>query len=204
MSRVTPDCDKLSRQAGLQCWWTGGAPASFHRAICGHRAPASGIEPASAEVRLQGVSMKAPFLIGRMIFGGYFLYSGIHHLQEAKSMGQYAGSKGVPMPELTVKSTGIALIVGGASILTGVAPALGAAVVGGFLAGVSPVMHNFWKVEDPAQRQNEMINFTKNLALLGAALAFMGVETPWPASIPLAQPSKTKRVLKALKREIAA
>jgi hypothetical protein len=48
-------------------------------------------------------------------------------------------------------------------------------------------MHNFWSTEDPAQRMNDMINFSKNLALLGGALALMGVEEPWPASVPIAQ-----------------
>jgi len=30
--------------------------------------------------------MKAPFLIGRMIFGGYFLYNGINHLKNRHQM----------------------------------------------------------------------------------------------------------------------
>ena len=55
--------------------------------------------------------MKASYLIGRVIFGGFFLYSGIHHLQETEAMAQYAGSKGVPLPALAVKGTGVALIV---------------------------------------------------------------------------------------------
>jgi hypothetical protein len=34
---------------------------------------------------------------------------------------------------------------------------------------------------------NEMINFSKNMALLGSALALMGVDEPWPASVPSSQ-----------------
>jgi hypothetical protein len=30
-----------------------------------------------------------------------------------------------------------------------------------------------------------MIHFSKNMALLGAAIALMGVDEPWPASVPL-------------------
>lgn len=131
--------------------------------------------------------MKVPFLLGRLIFGGFFLYNGIHHLKERKTLGQYAQSKNVPKPEAMVAATGVALIAGGASILLGVKPKFGAAAIAGFLLGVSPVMHDFWKAEDPAQRMNDMINFTKNLALLGGALALMGVEEPWPASVPIAQ-----------------
>jgi putative oxidoreductase len=86
-----------------------------------------------------------------------------------------------------VPATGAALLIGGTSILLGVKPKLGALAIIGFLASVSPTMHDFWKQEDPGQRTNDMINFGKNMALLGAALALMSVEEPWPASIPVAQ-----------------
>ena len=36
--------------------------------------------------------MKAPFILGRLIFGGYFIYNGINHFLEIKKMTQYAGS----------------------------------------------------------------------------------------------------------------
>jgi putative oxidoreductase len=131
--------------------------------------------------------MKAPFLIGRLVFGGFFLYNGINHLKERKQLAQYAESKSVPMAEAVVAATGVALIAGGASILLGVKPKLGTAAIAGFLAGVSPVMHNFWSVQEPGQRMNEMINFSKNMALLGSALALMGVDEPWPVSVPISQ-----------------
>lgn len=131
--------------------------------------------------------MKAAFLIGRLLFGGFFLYNGINHLKERKSLGQYAEAKNVPMAEAVVASTGVVLIAGGASILLGVKPKLGTAVIAGFLAGVSPIMHNFWSVQEPGQRLNEMINFSKNMALLGSALTLMGVDEPWPVSVPISQ-----------------
>ncbi len=134
--------------------------------------------------------MKAPFLIGRLIFGGYFLYNGIHHFRELESMAQYAGAKQVPAPKAAVAVTGGLLTIGGASILLGVKPKLGAAALIGFLAGVSPIMHDFWRAEDPQKRQAEMVNFAKNAALLGGAVALMGVEEPWPASVPVAQPRR--------------
>jgi putative oxidoreductase len=137
--------------------------------------------------------MKAAFLIGRLVFGGFFLYNGINHLKERKSLGQFAGSKNVPMPEVAVAATGVALIAGGASILLGVKPKLGAAAIAGFLVGVSPVMHNFWSVQDPNQRMNEMVHFSKNMALLGSALALMGMDEPWPASVPVGQKDLMER-----------
>ncbi len=131
--------------------------------------------------------MKATFLLGRLVFGGFFLYNGINHLKERKSLAQYAQSKNVPLAEAAVAASGVALIAGGASVLLGIKPKLGTAAIAGFLLGVSPVMHDFWRVEDPNQRMNEMINFSKNVALLGSALALMGVDEPWPASVPVGQ-----------------
>jgi uncharacterized membrane protein YphA (DoxX/SURF4 family) len=145
--------------------------------------------------------MKAPFLLGRIVFGGFFLYNGINHLRKAKSMAPYAESKGIPNGELAVKLSAIPLIVGGASVLLGVKPKLGALAILGFLAGVSPVMHDFWSKEDPNEKMNEMINFTKNLALAGGALALMGVEEPWEASVD--RPKLSQKVRKAA-RSLAA
>src|SRR5438067_3788740 len=142
--------------------------------------------------------MKAPFLIGRALLGGFFLYNGINHLREYKKLAQYAGSKNVPAPQAGVIVSGVALTVGGTSILLGVKPKLGAAAIIGFLAGVSPIMHDFWKQEEPQQHMVDMINFTKNLALAGAATALMGVEEPWPASVapkPTAR-QRAKRILR--------
>jgi putative oxidoreductase len=148
--------------------------------------------------------MKLPFLLGRTIFGGFFLYSGIHHFTDAEPMSEYAKFKGVPMPELAVKASGLALIVGGTSILLGVKPKIGTAAVLGFLASVSPVMHDFWNVDDPQQKQGEMVNFTKNLALLGGTLALMGVEEPWPMSVSVGQPSRIERARRFMKSPRAA
>jgi putative oxidoreductase len=141
--------------------------------------------------------MKPLFLLGRLIFGGFFIYNGIHHFQEHKQLAQYAGAKKVPLPDVAVAVTGAEMILGGASVVLGIKPKLGAALIAGFLAGVSPLIHNFWELEDPGQRMNEMINFSKNLAMLGAALALMSLEEPWPASVPLARSEKQLRTIAA-------
>lgn len=147
--------------------------------------------------------MKAPFLIGRLLFGGFFLQAGIHHFKEREAMAQYAGSKGVPLPDIAVTATGIMLTAGGASVLLGVKPKLGTLAIIGFLAGVSPIMHDFWKAEDPERRQNDMINFMKNVALLGGAMALMGMEEPWPASLPVGRRDMLQRLL-GFARDVAA
>lgn len=147
--------------------------------------------------------MKTAFVLGRLLFGGFFLYNGINHFKEARTHTDYAAAKGLPAPGLAVRVSGLALIAGGGSILLGIKPKLGTLAILGFLLSVSPLMHDFWRHEDPDQRMNEMINFSKNLALAGAALALMAVEEPWPVSVPVAQPSTVERAKRAA-RKLAA
>ena len=47
-------------------------------------------------------------------------------------------------------------------------------------------MHDFWTVDDPETQQNEMINFLKNVALLGASLAILALGgQAWPYALSL-------------------
>jgi len=148
--------------------------------------------------------MKAPFLIGRALLGGFFLYNGINHFRQADNLAAYAKSKHVPAAKAGVIASGAMLTFGGASLILGVKPKLGIAAIIGFLAGVSPLMHDFWNMEDPQQRQNDMINFSKNLALAGAAVALAGVEEPWPASFYTEKPSGLERLRRLTRDRIAA
>ena len=111
----------------------------------------------------------AALIAGRVIFGGFFIYNGIHHFVDRKILIGYARSKGVAWPEVAVLGSGAMIILGGLSLLTGVKPKIGAALVTTFLAGVTPQMHDYWNESDPGQRVNQMVNFTKNVALVGGA-----------------------------------
>jgi putative oxidoreductase len=122
-------------------------------------------------------------LAGRLIFGGYFLYNGLNHFLERDSLVDYARSKGVQAPEAAVAGSGLLILGGGLSILTGAFPKLGAGLITTFLLGVSPRMHAFWREQEPQQRMNEMVNFTKNMALVGASLVAAAHPEPWPTSV---------------------
>lgn len=122
----------------------------------------------------------AALLAGRAIFGGYFLYNGINHFMNRKMLVDYARSKDVPSPDLAVSASGLLILFGAASILTGMQPKIGAALISTFLLGVSPQMHAFWKEDNAEQRVHEMVNFTKNMALIGGALLAAGRPEPWP------------------------
>jgi uncharacterized membrane protein YphA (DoxX/SURF4 family) len=120
------------------------------------------------------------FIIGRIILGGFFIYSGANHFIGFGMMTQYAKMKGVPFPAFAQGMTGLMLLLGGLSIVFGIYPSVGIVLLVVFLIPVSLMMHDFWKLEDPQVRMADKINFMKNMALVGALLMLLAIPSPWP------------------------
>lgn len=112
-------------------------------------------------------------LIGRILFGILFLASGMGHLTQLDGMARYAASKGVPAPRTAILVTGIVIIVGALSVVLGFFGRIGALLLFLFLLGTAFMIHNFWAVKDPQEKQNEMAHFLKDLALAGASLVIV-------------------------------
>jgi len=126
--------------------------------------------------------MNIAYLVGRIVFGGYWLMASFNHFKNLNHLSEYAQAKGTPSPSLAVAGSGMILLAGGVSMLLGVYPVIGIVLLIMFLLGASFQMHSFWKVDDAQMRQADMINFTKNLALVGALLMFLLLPRPWPMS----------------------
>jgi uncharacterized membrane protein YphA (DoxX/SURF4 family) len=122
------------------------------------------------------------FVAGRVLFAFFHLASAFNHFKSLDSYAQYAASKKVPAPKLAILGSGALLLLGGLSILLGIRPPIGVAALALFYLGVTPIMHNFWAV-GPEDKQNQLINFMKNVALLGATLMFLAIPRPWPFSV---------------------
>lgn len=123
------------------------------------------------------------FLFARILFGGFFLISGVNHFTKPEKYKQSAASKHVPAPAAAVLGSGALIVLGGMSVLLGLFPVIGLWLIVAFLVGVTPMMHGFWSVSDPVQRAKQNIQFQKNLALLGATLMMIVFSTfmgPWP------------------------
>lgn len=123
------------------------------------------------------------FLLGRILFGGYFVMSGVNHFRNHLMLTQYAQFKGIPSPGAAVYLTGLMLILGGAGILLGVKIGWSVLLLTIFLIAVSFRMHNFWTISDPMAKLPEMINFLKNIALVGAVLMMLMIPQPWLYSL---------------------
>jgi len=127
--------------------------------------------------------MAVVFLIGRVILGGYYLFNAFNHFTRLGMLSGYAASKRVPAPRVLTLVAGVLLLLGGLSILLGVYPVAGVVALAIFFIPVTFWMHDFWAVQDPMQKMTQMVNFTKNLALLGAALMLLAIPQPWPLSL---------------------
>lgn len=122
--------------------------------------------------------------LARVLFSALFIQSGIGHMTATDEMGEYAKSKDVPAPKAAVFISGVMIFLGGLSVLLGWWVSIGGLLLVLFLVPTAFIMHDFWSVKDPADRQNEMIHFMKDLALAGAAFLiwylYITVEhVPW-------------------------
>ena len=123
------------------------------------------------------------FIVGRLLFGGYFIASAFNHFMNLEMMAGYSASKKVPFPKLAVIGTGLLLLSGGLGILLGTCIHWAIAALVLFLVPVTYMMHNFWTTNDPLLKMREQVNFMKNVGLLGACLMFLAIPTPWIYSV---------------------
>jgi putative oxidoreductase len=127
--------------------------------------------------------MAGAFLIGRLLAGGYFLFEAFHHFTQTSQMAHHAALRGVPAPTAAVLVAGLLLLIGGLSLLLGLFPRIGVGALVLFLVPVTLVMHAFWADRNPMMRMNDVINFGKNVGLLGAVLMLAAVPQPWSYSV---------------------
>ena len=107
-------------------------------------------------------------VLGRFLYALIFLFGGASHF--SKQTIAYAASQGVPLASIAVPLSGVIALAGGLSILLGYRAKIGAWLIVLFLAGVTPMLHNFWAVTDPMMHQMQMIMFMKNVSMIGGAL----------------------------------
>jgi len=123
------------------------------------------------------------FLAGRLLFGGLFVYNGVNHFRNYPAVRGYCAYKRIPRPGAATIVSGVWLLVAGSSVVVGLRPEAGLVLIVLFLLVVTPLIHDFWNAADPGQRLGDLVNFTKNAALLGAALMMLLLPRPWPYSL---------------------
>lgn len=129
--------------------------------------------------------MGVVFLILRFILGGYFAWQGAQHLDAygRQHLVTYARTRNLPMPLVAVPLFGLMLTIGGVSLVTGLFPAAGVAMLWSFLLPAAFLLHGFWRIDEATARAIERRKFVLNLALAIGALAFLLIPQPWPLTV---------------------
>ena len=115
--------------------------------------------------------MDEVFLISRILFAYLVIGSGVAHLTATDAMAGYAESRGLSNARLMTQVSGVLFLLGGVSIVLGIFGDVGALGLALLLLVTAVLMHAFWKESDPGAKQAEMVQFNKNVALAGGALA---------------------------------
>jgi putative oxidoreductase len=112
-------------------------------------------------------------VLGRLLLCTIFFMAAvgnkIPHFGEVVSIMESAG---VPAPQILLPGAIVFLLVGSVSVILGYKARLGAALLFVFLVLASYYFHAFWKKEGQEQ-QEQMIQFMKNLSMMGAMLFIM-------------------------------
>lgn len=121
-------------------------------------------------------------LLGRILYGGFFIISGYKHFANHAMLTGYTKSKGLPNAGMLVYLSGLFLLLGGLGVVLGVEVIYSLTLIIIFLFIVSIKMHAYWIVSDPNQKMMEAVQFKKNIALLGAALMLIATYQSWTYS----------------------
>lgn len=113
----------------------------------------------------------SPSLLGRLLFSSGLAVLALRNLTNLDGRIAYADAKGVPFADTLVPLSSGLLLGGSIGIGAWKLPKLSAGSVAAFFLGVTPLMHDFWAVDED-DRGEELTSFLQNLTLLGAAVAF--------------------------------
>jgi putative oxidoreductase len=109
-------------------------------------------------------------VLGRLLLCTIFFMSAVgNKIPHFSDMANVMGSVGVPAPQFLLAGAIVFLLVGSLSVITGYKARIGAVLLLTFLVLASYYFHPFWNLEGQAQ-QEQMIQFMKNLSMMGAML----------------------------------
>jgi putative oxidoreductase len=119
-------------------------------------------------------------LLGRVLLAFIFIIAGFGKLTGFSGTAAYMSSKGIPIAEVLLVPTIIIELGGGLLLAVGYKARWAAFAIFLFIIPTTLIFHNFWAA-GPDQVQMQMIQFQKNLAIMGGML-FVVFNGPGPWS----------------------
>jgi putative oxidoreductase len=110
-------------------------------------------------------------VVGRILLCTIFLLAALgNKIPNFQAVAGVMAKEGVPAPQVMLAGAIVFLIAGSLSVILGYRARIGAALLLVFLVLATYYFHDFWTLGDPQARQEQMIQFMKNLGLMGAML----------------------------------
>lgn len=122
-------------------------------------------------------------LLGRILLSAIFLISGALKIAHWQGTLQGMQAMHVPAAPFLLAVAVFAELAGGLAVLTGFLARLASALLVLYLIPVTLLFHSFWAVP-AAEQGGQMINFLKNLAIMGGLLT-LAASGPGPLSLRL-------------------
>ena len=119
-------------------------------------------------------------VLARVMIAAIFVLSAVgNKIPQFNGVAAMMEGKGIPQPKILLAGAIAFLILGGLSIVLGYKARLGALLLLVFLGAATYYFHDFRKAA-PEDQQREMIQFMKNLALMGTMVFLLANGTgPW-------------------------
>jgi putative oxidoreductase len=121
----------------------------------------------------ESIQKTAP-LVGRILISLIFVSAGWNKITNWEGTAGYMTAYGMPLVPLFLIAAMATEILGSLSVLLGIWARWGALALFLFMIPTTIIFHNFWSVPD-AERMMQMMNFMKNLAIMGGLLVIVGL-----------------------------
>lgn len=101
-----------------------------------------------------------------ILLGVFFIVNGINHFYNSHILREYAHKKGLFEPNIMVFLSGLLLLTGGASMITGFFIIEGMIGLCIFMTIAAFTIHSFWQEKDRELFMMEFMHFVKNWAII--------------------------------------
>ena len=110
-------------------------------------------------------------VLGRVMLCTIFFMSAVgNKIPHFSAVADLMAKKGIPAPQFMLVGAIVFLIAGSLSVILGYKARIGATLLLIFLVLATYYFHDFWHATDDKEKQEQMIQFMKNLGLMGAML----------------------------------
>ena len=112
-------------------------------------------------------------LIGRILLGWFFVSQAVQRINEWGAMVILVEMKHVPLGQVSLAMSLIAMFFGSVGLVTGFQTRFSAFALAICTGAWVAVAHDFWTIQNPIVRQADFLIFSLGVAIIGGLLSFI-------------------------------